>query len=148
MPEDLQRQVRRGPADGLEGEEADERGERGVVEAPAREEAGGEAEALVACEDSLRGGKEGGRVIGYMRVLGGRMRAGVGGGGGEIVRKSAPTKPKQNNQPFLGVVSLLLLLLLRVSRRALGDKYGIGYTACRRWRARWTRGAKIRIKEG
>ena len=49
MPEDLQRQVRRGPADGLEGEEADERGERGVVEAPAREEAGGEAEALVAC---------------------------------------------------------------------------------------------------
>jgi hypothetical protein len=40
--------VRRGPADRLQREETDERRERRVVYPPAREQAGGECEALVA----------------------------------------------------------------------------------------------------
>ena len=53
MLEDDEGEVRGGPADGLEGEEADEGGEGRVVDAPAGEEAGGEGEALVAGEDGL-----------------------------------------------------------------------------------------------
>ena len=47
--EDGERELGGGPAYALEGEEADERGEGRVVQAPAREETGGEREALVAC---------------------------------------------------------------------------------------------------
>lgn len=53
MLKDDEGEVRGGPADGLEGEEADEGGEGRVVDTPAGEEAGGEGEALVAGEDGL-----------------------------------------------------------------------------------------------
>lgn len=50
MVEEDEGEVRCGPADGLERDEADERGEGCIVDFPAREEAGGEGEALETSE--------------------------------------------------------------------------------------------------
>ena len=70
--EDDEGEVRGGPADGLEGDEADEGGEGRVVDAPAGEEAGGEGEALVAGEDGLGGCVSEWRRKGEKRGRGGK----------------------------------------------------------------------------
>jgi hypothetical protein len=56
VPEEGEREVGGGPADGLEREEADERAERGVVGLPPEEEAGCKAQALGTGEQALMGG--------------------------------------------------------------------------------------------
>ena len=54
MVKDRKSQVCRGPADGLEGEEADEGRQWGVVQTPSGEETSGQAQTLETCQDSLK----------------------------------------------------------------------------------------------
>ena len=54
MVKDRESQVCCGPANGLEGEEADEGRQWGVVQTPPGEETGGQAQTLETCQDSLR----------------------------------------------------------------------------------------------